>query len=128
MLATCWATWAGKADYAKALAEYSESIRLDPENPESLHHRVVMLSACKDDAIRDGKQAVIDATKACEVSGWKDSLFLVGLAMASAEVGDFDAAVKWQTKAMELSPDRTQSMQPMLELFRQHKPYRATWR
>ena len=123
------ATWASKADYEKALADYSESIRIDPDNPDSLHHRVIMLSACTDDNIRNGKQAVEDATKACEVSGWKNSLYLRGLAFANAEAGDFDAAINWYTQANQLSaagPDET--MQAHLEQLRQHKPFRMTWK
>ncbi|MDB5390046.1 MAG: yrrB 8 [Planctomycetaceae bacterium] len=123
------ATWAGKANYAQALADYSESIRLDPENPDSLHHRVVMLSACNDDKIRNGKQAVADATQACELSGWNNSLYLSGLGMAYAELGEFESAIKWYSKAMELSsPDGQKLMQSRLELFRMHKPFRTTWK
>jgi tetratricopeptide (TPR) repeat protein len=122
------ATWAGKADYARALADYSESIRIDPENPDSRHHRVVLQSACMDEKYRNGKQAIEDATKACEVSEWKNSLYLTGLAFAYAETGDFDSATKWQTKAMEISSAPAGSMQANLELYRQHKPFRMTWR
>jgi tetratricopeptide (TPR) repeat protein len=120
------ATWAGKPDYPKALADYSESIRIDPENPDSRHHRALLLSACNDAAIRNGKQAVEDATKACEVSEWKNALYLSGLASASAEAGDFDSAIKWQTKAIELSSSDQRTSQ--LEEFKQHKPFRMTWR
>jgi len=122
------ATWASKADYAKALADYSESIRVDPENPDSLHHRVVLRSACMDDQIRDGKLAVADAKKACDVSEWKSPLYLMGLAMANAEAGDFDSAIKWQTKALEHSTNPAPSLQANLDLYRQHKPFRMTWR
>lgn len=122
------ATWAAKAEYAKALADYSESIRIDPENPDSLHHRVVLRSVCMDDKFRDGKQAIEDATKACEVSEWSSPLYLTGLAFAYAEAGDFDTAIKWQTKAIELSSGSTTSMQENLEQLKQHKPFRRTWR
>jgi tetratricopeptide (TPR) repeat protein len=120
------ATWAGKGDYQKALADYSESIRIDPENPDSLHHRVVLQSACMDAQFRNAKQAVADATKACEVSNWKDPLYMIGYAMAHAEAGDFETAVKWQNKAIELAAGR--QGQSQLELYRQGKPYRTTWR
>jgi len=120
------ATWASKGEYQKALDGYSESIRIDPENPNSLHHRAVFHAAHMDPQFRNAKQALADATKACEVSNWKDPIYLVGLAMAHAEAGDFDAAVKWQTRAIELSAG---SMgQKQLELYRQGKPYRATWK
>ena len=113
----------------KSTRRLFQSIRLDPENPDSLHHRAIMLSVCMEDKIRNGKQAVEDATKACEVSGWKNPLYLTGLAIANAEKGDFDAAVKWQTKAMELSSaGQAKSMQPQLEQFQMHKPLRRTWR
>ena len=120
------ATWASKGDYEKMLADYTESIRIDPENPDSLHHRAVLHSACMDPKYRNARQALADATKACEVSNWKDPVYLFGLAMAQAEGGDFEAAVKWQTKAMELSTIRMGQAQ--LELYRQGKPYRTTWR
>jgi tetratricopeptide (TPR) repeat protein len=123
------ATWAGKADYPKALADYTESLRIDPENPETLLHRAVMNSVCTDARYRDGKQAVEDGIKACELTEWKDWLFLNGLASAYAEKGDFDSAIKWQTRAMELSPkDQTRTMQGRLEQLRERKPFRMTWR
>ena len=81
-----------------------------------------VLEAC------DGKQAVEDATKACELSEWQNPLYLAGLAMAYAESGDFDAALKWQQKAIELSPSPPASMLSNLELFKQHKSFRMTWR
>jgi tetratricopeptide (TPR) repeat protein len=123
------ATWAGMADYSKALADYTESIRIDPEKPESLHHRTTMLSVCTDARYRDGKQAVEDATKACELTEWINPLFLNGLASAYAEKGDFDTAIKWQTRAMDLSPkDQARAMQARLDQLRQGKPFRMTWR
>jgi tetratricopeptide (TPR) repeat protein len=122
------ATYAAKADYAHQLADYSESIRVDPENPDSRHHRVVLRSACVDEKYRDGKQAIEDATQACELSEWSNPLYLAGLAMANAEAGDFDAAVKWQQKALDLSSSPPASYVANLELYKQHKPFRMTWR
>jgi tetratricopeptide (TPR) repeat protein len=118
------ATWASKGDYQKAVADYSESIRIDPENPDSLHHRVMLLSCCEVDDIRNGKQAIEDATKACEVSGWKSPLYLQGLALAFAEAGDYDSAIKWQTKLAE----EYGTGKDLVEQFRQKKPVRRSWK
>ncbi len=119
------ATWAAKGEYAKTLADYTEAIRVGPDNTDSLHHRVNLLSACPDAKYRDGKQAVADATRACELSGYKNPLYLVGLGAAYAEAGDFDAAIKWHKKAMELSPGVSKDR---LELYEQKKPFRMTWK
>jgi hypothetical protein len=59
---------------------------------------------------------------------WQNSLFLSGLAMAYAESGDFDSALKWQQKALELSSSPPASMLSNLEIYKQHKPFRMTWR
>ncbi|HEY2415159.1 MAG TPA: tetratricopeptide repeat protein [Pirellulaceae bacterium] len=122
------ATYAAKANYAKQLADYTESIRVDPENPDSRHHRVVLRSACVDEKYRDGKQAIDDATKACEMSEWENYLYLSGLAMAYAESGDFDAAVKWQQKVVYHYKSPPASYVSNLELYKQHKPFRMTWK
>jgi tetratricopeptide (TPR) repeat protein len=123
------ATWASRKEYARARSDYSESIRIDPENPDSLNHRALLLSACNDASFRDGKQAVADATRACEITGWKHPLYLSNLAVAYAETGDFAAAIAWHKKAMDRSPQgQVKSMQARLEQYQQHQPFRMTWR
>src|SRR5262249_19208480 len=52
------------------------------------------------DGVRDGKRAVEAATRACELTDWKENEFLDTLAAAYAEVGDFDKAVEYQKKAV----------------------------
>ena len=64
-----------------------------------------ILTKCPDERIRDGKRAVESATKACELSGWKEPISLETLAAACALSGDFESAVKWQTKANALYSD-----------------------
>ena len=49
------------------------------------------------------------------------------LATAHAEAGDFNAAVRWETRAMELLPrdsDSRKGFAARLERFRTEKPYR----
>jgi tetratricopeptide (TPR) repeat protein len=65
------------------------------------------------------------ATKACELTDWKKPEYLNTLAAAYAEAGDFDAAVKWQSKAIELLTDekKKEDYRTRLKLYQEKKPY-----
>jgi tetratricopeptide (TPR) repeat protein len=77
------------------------------------------------DRYRDGKIAVEFATKACELTSWKDSKTLGTLAAAYAELGDFANAVKWGEKSLELASEaRKQRATERLDLYRANKPFR----
>ena len=90
------------------------------------------LATAKDAAIRDGKRALEVATRACELSKWQDADCLDTLAAAYAETGDFPAAIKWETKAIELiKADRSHAidtkefrMGDRLKLFQKQQPCR----
>jgi hypothetical protein len=56
--------------------------------------------------VRDGKRAVEQAKRACELSGWKEPFFQEALAAAYAECGDFEKALEWQNKAIKLTLDK----------------------
>jgi tetratricopeptide (TPR) repeat protein len=135
-------------DYGRALADFDDAIRLDPQNPRPHSVRAWLLATCPDPKIRDGNEALKSAERARELSG-QDSLFgLSALAAACAETGDFEAAVRWVSKAIELvsskdhavatvrfqpdslqifSPEKGPSLkflQSRLESYRARKPYR----
>ena len=80
------------------------------------------------DPPRDGRQAVAAATKACEVTGRNEPGLLDTLAAAYAESGDFDSALKWQVKAIELETDAKEKAAygERLKLYKDKQPYRDT--
>ena len=75
--------------------------------------------------MRDGKQAVDLALKACQATQWKTWNLVGTLAAAYAEAGDFDQAIKYQKQVMVMPdvPEGERANQKMrLSLFEQRKP------
>ncbi len=115
------------ADYRGALADYDAAIRSDPDEPGAHNSRAWFLATCPEAAHRDGKQAITGATRACELSHFKDYLYVDTLAAAHAEMGEFDKAIRWQRKALELLPKDSKErseMEDRLKLYQNKAPYR----
>jgi tetratricopeptide (TPR) repeat protein len=117
--------WSKKKEYGKAIADYNEVIRLNPKYSDGYNGRAWLWATCRDERFRDAKKAVESATRACELSEWKAAYDLDTLAAAYAEAGNFDKAVEWETKAIQLSTD-TERYQERLRLYKDNKPYRQT--
>jgi tetratricopeptide (TPR) repeat protein len=114
--------------FAHALADYSEAVDLDPGSSFAQNSLAWFLATCPDPKVRDGRRAVAAATRACELTQWKNTDLLDTLAAAHAEAGDFDAAVTWETKALGmLAPDNKkdrENFRARIDLYRAMKPYR----
>jgi serine/threonine-protein kinase len=110
----------------EAIAELQAGIKLKPKDPDVLKDVSWFLATSPHSKQRDGKAAVEFATKACELTEWKNPDYLNTLAAACAESGDFDAAVKWQTKAIDLLADQNEKgdYSARLKLYQEKKPYR----
>src|SRR5207253_1344886 len=87
---------------------------------------VSLRATCRDEQFRDGKSALEFAKKAVELDGGKTADAPAALAAAYAELGDFEQAVHWQTKALELIKQEKNKSQAndRLQLYRSGKPYR----
>jgi serine/threonine-protein kinase len=112
--------------YAEAEQAYLGAIKALPGWPPACDSLARLLATCPDDKTRDGKRAVEYATMACELTGWKDPACLDTLAAACAEAGQFEEAVRHQTRALEdpaLKDDFRRVARQRLELYRQMKPF-----
>ncbi len=118
--------WLGKGDFEKAKADFMAAEKMAPELDETLNGFAWFLATCPDKSYRDGKAAVEKATKACKYSKEKDWYHLDTLAAAYAELEDFDEAIKWAKKAIEVAPGSKKSIcKEQLARFERKEPFRS---
>jgi tetratricopeptide (TPR) repeat protein len=114
------------AAYKEALADFDKAIQLAPEYGLAYQNKAWLLATCADDKMRNGKQAVTAATKACELREWKMPSDWKALAAAYAETGDFANALKWQRKVVDAEEGEAKQLeQTILALYEKQEPYRA---
>jgi tetratricopeptide (TPR) repeat protein len=118
--------WEAKKEYARAVADYEKAAQLAGKQPyyAGYHTAVAMLrAACPDAKVRDGKKALDAARKAHELAQGPNEL--AALAAAHAELGEFDKAVEWQTRAVDAAPEpQKDQYRQRLRLYEDKKPYR----
>jgi tetratricopeptide (TPR) repeat protein len=116
-----------KKDYARAVSDYEQALRLDAEDDDALNSLAWVLATCPNDGVRNGPRAVELATKACKGTDWDNADFLDTLAAAHAEAGNFNDAVRWETKALEVGfaeKKDKKDAEARLKLYEAGKPYR----
>jgi tetratricopeptide (TPR) repeat protein len=108
-----------------AIGSYRELIRLEPNNHEIYNELAWIYATSPQEDIRNGDEAVVLATRACELTGFKKSEALDTLAAAYAEKGKFDKAVEYQLRAIELAPSQIEKdLQKRLQLYKLRRAYR----
>jgi len=112
-------------DYKNALADYEQAIKLEPEYGLAHQNMAWLLATADDSKIRDGKKAIEAATRACKLDEYKNLGSLKALAAAFSEDGQYDKAIGWQEKVIELAGDEQKPFErEVLEMYRAHKPFR----
>jgi tetratricopeptide (TPR) repeat protein len=104
---------------------------LDKESPTSLNNLAWFWATCPEEKHRNGAKAIEYATRACELTNWENVSYVDTLAAAYAEADDFDSAVKWQKKAIELITEENPvqwriEFTERLELYQSGKAYRQS--
>ena len=116
---------AQKGDYERAIADLRQAVELKPEVVDYQAYLCLYLAACPKAELRNGQQAVEHATRACELTQWKESRSLRMLAVAHAEAGRFDEAIRWAQEALRLTPEAERVLNDrLLQLFKARKPFR----
>lgn len=116
-----------KQDYDTAISCLEEGIKLATKDPHFRNNLAWLLATCPDEEIRDGRRAIAEATRACELGEWKQPYFLGTLAAGYAETEQFEEAVKWQKKALtfqdKVDANDLAKMQKRLESYQQYLRY-----
>ena len=116
--------WVVDAKYAQAVADYRQAIRLDPLFAPAYDNLAWLLASAPSSQHRNGKEAVELATKACDLTEWKQAETIATLAAAYAEAGDFGNAIHWQKRAIELAPGR-KPFEARLVTYQARRPFHA---
>ena len=114
-------------NYAQALADCDAALRLDAKFYPAFNNRAWVYATASDPAFRDPVEAMTNATRACEMTEWKNPWTLDVLAAVYADRGDFAKAVYTEQEALALCKG-TEHWVPRyrarLELYKAEKPYR----
>jgi tetratricopeptide (TPR) repeat protein len=98
--------------HAEAVADFDKALAQKEDDESLLNNFAWVLCTSPDDNVRDGARALKLATKAAESSGYEVPHILSTLAAAYAETGDFDNAVKWSEKSVDLSQKLVDEAKP----------------
>lgn len=110
--------------HKEAISDYEAALQLQPSDQGTLNNLSWVLATSPDDSVRKSDRAVELAKKACEVSEYKAAHIISTLAAAFAEAGDFESAIEWSTKAVELDKNQEKQLRAELESYKQKKPWR----
>jgi tetratricopeptide (TPR) repeat protein len=110
----------------KAVSDLKDAIYSAPDFAGAYNNLAWLLATCPKDSVRNGSEAVKYAQKACTLTQWKAPMMIDTLAAACAEAGNFDSALKWETRYLQfnLSPQRAGEARRRLALYQQKQPYR----
>ncbi|MCC9609268.1 tetratricopeptide repeat protein [Blastopirellula sp. JC732] len=111
--------------YDLAVADYEQTIALDPAYPDAKNNLAWLLATCPVKKTRNPKRAIEVATLDCQSSDWKNGFSIDTLAAAYAAAGNFPQAIERQEQAIQLVEDKDarQELEQRLELYRNKKPF-----
>jgi tetratricopeptide (TPR) repeat protein len=127
-----WRALRGRADallgvgkQAEAVRDYEAAVKLQPDDSGILNNLAWVLATSPDAKLRNAKRSIELATRACKITDYKEAHILSTLAAGYAEDGDFETAVKWSAKAVELgADDLKQQLREELDSYKQKQPWR----
>lgn len=112
--------------YAEAAEVSRRAVECEPEEARNHNYLSWLYATCPDVSVRSGTHAVYHATRACDLSGWEEVYIIDTLAAAYAENGNFEEAVRWQQKVIEMQGEKAKpAYSSRLELYLARQPFRS---
>ncbi|QEG33661.1 tetratricopeptide repeat protein [Bythopirellula goksoeyrii] len=112
-------------NHAEAIEDFEKAILVEPEDAALLNNLAWVLATSPDAEVRNGERAVELATKACELTDYKMPHILSTLAASFAESGNFDTAIEWSQKAVNMDdPENDEQLQKELASYQKKQPWR----
>ena len=119
-------------EHKEAVADYEEAltneIEIDDSKAGILNNLAWVMATSPKDEVRNAKRSVELAEQAAKLTEYKEAHILSTLAAAFAEQGNFDKAIEWSTKAVEMGKDdeheQLDQLKQELESYKEKKPWR----
>ena len=119
-------------EYPRAILDFEKALELAPrdntERSSILNNLSWTLSTGLLAEYRDGKRALELGLEACELTEYKKPHILSTLAAAYAESGQFEKAIEWAEKAVELGEEnkepQLEQLKAELDSYRKKEPWR----
>jgi tetratricopeptide (TPR) repeat protein len=120
-------TEAGKLD--QAALHFRRALEKDPDSLPALLGLASLLATAQHEDLRDGKEAVAHAERACALTRYTDPAALGVLAAAYAETGEFGTAVYFAEQALQCARREGEeilaaSLEQQLGRYRKDQPVR----
>ena len=123
-------TMSARLEFKKLEAILRAGVKRTPRAPRIARELGWLLATCTDPVSRNGADAVVWATKACELTQFNRHSYLDTLAAAYAEADRFDEAVATEKRAIERlgtkRPDVLRAYRERLALYESGRPFRLT--
>jgi tetratricopeptide (TPR) repeat protein len=116
--------------YREARDRLERDARVFADQPGFAHALARVLAAAPDDGVRDGARALALVKPLADAQ--RSPATAETMAMALAETGRFDEAVRWQTQALDMArrggrPEAVKHLTANLRLYEARRPCRTPW-